>query len=68
MRGLAHAKAQGRVGGRPSKLTPKNVADARRMRNEGRSFDHIAAVRPACRSYRRGGSSVVSLPRCLMPA
>ncbi|MDQ1218147.1 recombinase family protein [Microbacterium arborescens] len=44
MRGLAHAKAQGRVGGRPSKMTPEKVAQAQRMRAEGCSLDHIAAV------------------------
>ena len=44
MRGLAHAKAQGRVGGRPSKMTPEKVAQAQRMRAENRSLDHIAAV------------------------
>lgn len=44
MRGLAHAKAQGRVGGRPSKMTPEKVAQARRMRADGASFDRIAAV------------------------
>lgn len=44
MRGLAHAKAQGRVGGRPSKMTPEKIAQAQRMRAEGCSLDHIAAV------------------------
>ncbi|MBN9201321.1 MAG: resolvase [Microbacterium sp. SCN 70-18] len=44
MRGLAHAKAQGRAGGRPSKMTPERIAQAQRMRAEGRSLDHIAAV------------------------
>lgn len=44
MRGLAHAKAQGRVGGRPSKMTPEKIAQAQRMRAENRSLDHIAAV------------------------
>lgn len=44
MRGLAHAKAQGRVGGRPSKMTPEKIAQARRMRAENHSLDHIAAV------------------------
>lgn len=44
MRGLAHAKAQGRVGGRPSKMTPEKVAQALRMRAENRSLDNIAAV------------------------
>lgn len=44
MRGLAHAKAQGRVGGRPSKMTPAKIAQAQAMRAENRSLDHIAAV------------------------
>ncbi|WP_434971340.1 recombinase family protein [Microbacterium sp. bgisy207] len=44
MRGLAHAKAQGRVGGRPSKMTPEKIAQAKRMRTEGHSLDRIAAV------------------------
>lgn len=44
MRGLAHAKSQGRVGGRPSKMTPEKIAQAKRMRAEGHSLDRIAAV------------------------
>ena len=44
MRGLAHAKSQGRVGGRPSKMTPEKIAQAQRMRAESRSLDHIAGV------------------------
>ena len=44
MRGLAHAKAQGRVGGRPPKMTPEKIAEAQRMRAERASLDHIAGV------------------------
>ena len=44
MRGLAHAKAQGRVGGRPPKMTAEKIAQARRMRAESHSLDQIAAV------------------------
>ncbi len=44
MRGLAHAKSQGRVGGRPSKMTPEKIAQARRMRAQNASLDHIAGV------------------------
>ena len=44
MRGLAHAKSQVRVGGRPSKMTPEKIAQAQRMRAERASLDHIAAV------------------------
>ncbi|MBF4463246.1 MULTISPECIES: recombinase family protein [unclassified Rathayibacter] len=44
MRGLAHAKSQGRVGGRPSKMTPEKITQAQRMRAENRSLDHIAGV------------------------
>ena len=44
MRGLAHARAQGRVGGRPSKMTPEKIEQAQRMRAERASLDHIAGV------------------------
>lgn len=44
MRGLAHARAQGRVGGRPTVMTPERVDAAVRMRYEGQSLDHIAKV------------------------
>ncbi len=43
-RGLAHARAQGRVGGRPSVMTPKRVATAAQMRGEGKTLAHIASV------------------------
>ncbi len=43
-RGLAHARAQGRVGGRPSVMTPERTAAAVRMRDEGQSIAHIARV------------------------
>lgn len=43
-RGLAHAKAQGRVGGRPSVMTPERTASAVRMREEGHGLAHIARV------------------------
>lgn len=43
-RGLAHARAQGRVGGRPSVMTPERTAAAVRMHEQGRSFAHIARV------------------------
>lgn len=44
LRGLAHAKTQGRVGGRPTKMTPEKIAQAVRMRADNHSLDHIAAV------------------------
>ncbi len=44
MRGLQFARSQGRVGGRPSVITPERLAEARRMRAEGRSIAHIATV------------------------
>lgn len=45
LRGLAHAKSQGRVGGRPTVMTPERTAQARRMRDqEHMSYDEIAAV------------------------
>lgn len=43
-RGLANARAQGRVGGRPSVMTAERTAEALRMRSEGRSVAHIAKV------------------------
>jgi len=43
-RGLAHARAQGRVGGRPTVMTPERVAVARKMRADGESLQHIATV------------------------
>ena len=43
-RGLAHAKAQGRVGGRPTVMTPEKIAAARKMRADDASYAHIARV------------------------
>ena len=51
-RGLAHARAQGRVGGRPTVMTPERVAAAVRMRAEGDSLARIA------RTLGVGASSV----------
>jgi DNA invertase Pin-like site-specific DNA recombinase len=43
-RGLAHARAQGRVGGRPSVMTPERIQEALNMRKNKRSLEHIATV------------------------
>ncbi len=43
-RGLEHARAQGRVGGRPTVMTPERVDTARKMREEGHTYAHIARV------------------------
>ena len=43
-RGLAHARAEGRVGGRPSVMTPEKVAQARKMREAGDSLEQIGRV------------------------
>ena len=43
-RGLAHARAQGRVGGRPSVMTAERVAAAVSMRSEQQSIATIARV------------------------
>ncbi|GAB2863584.1 recombinase family protein [Nocardioides pacificus] len=43
-RGLAHARAEGRVGGRPSVMSPERVEAAVRMRDQGQSLAHIAKV------------------------
>lgn len=40
--GLAAAKARGRIGGRPTKMTPDKAATAERMRAEKRSIRDIA--------------------------
>jgi DNA invertase Pin-like site-specific DNA recombinase len=40
--GLAVAKARGRVGGRPTKMTPDKAATAEEMRGKGRSIRDIA--------------------------
>jgi len=42
--GLARARAAGRVGGRPTVMTPERVRQARRMRQDGQSLDAIADV------------------------
>lgn len=44
MRGLQFARSEGRVGGRPSVISPDRLAEVRRMRAEGRSIAHIANV------------------------
>lgn len=51
-RGLAHARAQGRVGGRPSVMTPERVKAAVKMREQGVSIAQIA------RTFGVGASSV----------
>ncbi|MEO8906882.1 MAG: recombinase family protein [Microbacteriaceae bacterium] len=44
MRGLQLARSEGRIGGRPSVISPERLAVARRLRAEGRSIAHIASV------------------------
>jgi DNA invertase Pin-like site-specific DNA recombinase len=43
-RSLAHARAEGRIGGRPSVMTPERVEQALRMRADNHSIVHIAKV------------------------
>jgi DNA invertase Pin-like site-specific DNA recombinase len=43
-RGLAHARAEGRVGGRPTVMTQVKTETAAKMRAEGRSIRYIAAA------------------------
>ena len=43
-RGLDYARSQGRVGGRPSVMTPERIATAERMRAEHQSWESIARV------------------------
>lgn len=42
LRGLAHARAQGRTGGRPTVMTPERLDTATVMREQGYSQSHIA--------------------------
>lgn len=44
MLGLARARAEDRVGGRPTVMTPERIEQARRMRAEGKSFAEIGRV------------------------
>lgn len=44
MRGLAHARSQGRVGGRPTVMTPERTAAAIKLRRAGHSHAQIAAA------------------------
>lgn len=43
-RGLERARAQVRIGGRLTVMTPDRLAEAERMRAEGKSIAHIAGV------------------------
>lgn len=43
-RGLAHARAQGRVGGRPRVMDADRTDTARRLRDEGKSYAQIGKV------------------------
>lgn len=43
-RGLAHARAQGRVGGRPTVMTEAKIHAAQTMRDKGYSYARIAEV------------------------
>lgn len=51
-RGLAHARSEGRLGGRPSVMGPERIASAVRMRAQGDSVALIA------RTFGVGASSV----------
>lgn len=42
--GLAAARAQGRVGGRPTLMTPDRAREARRMIDAGATVSHVASV------------------------
>lgn len=64
-RGLEHARAQGRRGGRPTVMTPEKTQAARLMRQNGYSFAHIG------KSLGVGASSVaraLSRPETPEPA
>ncbi len=42
--GLQSARARGRTGGRPTVMTPTRLAEAHRMRAEGRTLEYIAST------------------------
>lgn len=44
MRGLEHARSQGRLGGRPTVMTPERVTAAQEMRAADLSYAHIGKV------------------------
>ena len=44
VRGLDHARSQGRIGGRPTVMTPERIKAARQMRAEGESLATIGRV------------------------
>ena len=44
MRGLAHARSQGRVGGRPTVMTDARIETAVKLRQEGKTLVQIAEV------------------------
>ena len=44
LRGLEHARAAGRVGGRPSVMSPERTEAAARMRDDGKTLSQIAEV------------------------
>lgn len=43
-RGLAHARAEGRVGGRPRVMDADRTATARQLREEGKSYAQIGKI------------------------
>lgn len=54
-RGLAHARANGRVGGRPTVMTPERLSTANDLRQQGRSLEFIArALGVSASSVARG--------------
>lgn len=44
MRGLEHARSQGRVGGRPRVMTQQRIDTAHKLRSEGKSYPQIAEI------------------------
>lgn len=54
-RGIEHARAQGRVGGRPRVMTAERIEAAAALRAQGKSYSQIAdALRVSISSVRRG--------------
>ena len=58
------ARSQGRVGGRPSVMTPERIATAERMRAEHQSWESIGRVLGVgASSVRRAFSNAAPDPR-----
>jgi DNA invertase Pin-like site-specific DNA recombinase len=60
--GLAAARARGRLGGRPTVVTPAHLAEARRLRESGSSLGEIAQALAISRTTVRRALTTVRPP------